>query len=61
MLKRLEDVLSKDVAAFNAKVSSLGVAPIVVPKKVKPIAVRAIKGSAIKGSEHLIGSSALTP
>jgi hypothetical protein len=51
MLKRLEDVLNKDVAAFNAKVSSLGVAPIVVPKKIKPIAVRAIKGS-----EHLNGS-----
>ena len=38
MLKRLEDVLNKDVATFNAKVSSLGVAPIVVPKKLKPIA-----------------------
>ena len=37
LVKRLESVLSRDVAAFNAKVSSLGVAPIVIPKK-KPIA-----------------------
>jgi photosystem II stability/assembly factor-like uncharacterized protein len=35
---RLEAVLSRDVAAFNAKVSALGVAPIVVPRRVKPIA-----------------------
>ena len=37
LVKRLEEVLSRDVAAFNAKVSSLGVAPIVLPRK-KPIA-----------------------
>jgi photosystem II stability/assembly factor-like uncharacterized protein len=37
LARRLEEVLSRDVAAFNAKVSSLGVAPIVVPRK-KPIA-----------------------
>lgn len=37
LVKRLEAVLSRDVSAFNAKVSSLGVAPIVIPKK-KPIA-----------------------
>jgi hypothetical protein len=37
MSKRLEEVLNSSVAAFNAKVSALGVAPIVLPKK-KPIA-----------------------
>jgi hypothetical protein len=37
LARRLEEVLSRDVAAFNSKVSSLGVAPIVVPRK-KPIA-----------------------
>ena len=37
MVKQLEEVLNRDVAGFNAKVSALGVAPIVVPKK-KPIA-----------------------
>ena len=37
MAKRLEEVLNRDVAAFNAKVSALGVAPIVLPRK-KPIA-----------------------
>jgi hypothetical protein len=37
MSKRLEEVLNSGVAAFNAKVSALGVAPIVLPKK-KPIA-----------------------
>ena len=37
LVKRLEGVLSRDVSAFNSKVSSLGVAPIVIPKK-KPIA-----------------------
>ena len=36
--RRLDDVLNREVAAFNAKVQSLGVAPIVVPKRVKPIA-----------------------
>jgi hypothetical protein len=38
MAQRLESVLSTDVAAFNAKVSALGVAPIVIPRKPKPIA-----------------------
>lgn len=37
MVKRLEEVLNRDVSAFNAKVQSLGLAPIVLPKK-KPIA-----------------------
>jgi hypothetical protein len=36
--RRLADVLAKDVAAFNATVSALGVAPIVVVRKGKPIA-----------------------
>ncbi len=38
MVQRLESVLTTDVAAFNAKVSALGVAPIVIPRKPKPIA-----------------------
>jgi len=37
LVKRLEQVLTRDVAAFNAKVTALGVAPIVIPRK-KPIA-----------------------
>ena len=37
MVKRLEQVLTDDVARFNAKVSALGVAPIVLPRK-RPIA-----------------------
>jgi hypothetical protein len=37
LVKRLEEVLNRDVAAFNSKVQSLGVAPIVLPRK-KPIA-----------------------
>jgi hypothetical protein len=36
--RRVDDVLSREVAAFNSKVQSLGVAPIVVPKRGKPIA-----------------------
>ncbi|MCC7052737.1 MAG: glycosyl hydrolase [Gemmatimonadaceae bacterium] len=35
--KRLDEILARDVAAFNAKVSALGLAPIVLPRK-KPIA-----------------------
>jgi len=38
LLKRLEQVLTNDVAAFNAKVSALGVAPIVIQRRTKPIA-----------------------
>ncbi len=38
MAQRLELVLTNDVAAFNAKVAALGVAPIVIPRKPKPIA-----------------------
>ncbi len=38
MAQRLESVLNTDVSAFNAKVSALGVAPIVLPRKPKPIA-----------------------
>jgi photosystem II stability/assembly factor-like uncharacterized protein len=37
MVRRLEQVLTTDVAAFNAKVNALGVAPIVVPRRSKPI------------------------
>jgi hypothetical protein len=37
IVKRLEAVIARDVAAFNSKVSSLGMPPIVVPRK-KPIA-----------------------
>ncbi|MCU0627044.1 MAG: hypothetical protein MUF21_11255 [Gemmatimonadaceae bacterium] len=36
--QRLDRVLADDVAAFNRKVGELGVAPIVVRKRVKPIA-----------------------
>jgi photosystem II stability/assembly factor-like uncharacterized protein len=35
--QRLSDVLTRDVPAYNSKVSALGVAPIVVPLKPKPI------------------------
>jgi photosystem II stability/assembly factor-like uncharacterized protein len=38
LVRRLEDVLQRDVSAFNAKVNSLGVAPIVIPRRAKPIA-----------------------
>jgi photosystem II stability/assembly factor-like uncharacterized protein len=38
LAQRLDAVLARDVAAFNSKVSSLGVAPIVIPKRIKPIA-----------------------
>ena len=38
LAQRLENVLNRDVAAFNSRVSSLGVAPIVVPRRTKPIA-----------------------
>lgn len=38
LARRLENVLNRDVAAFNSKVSSLGVAPIVLPRRTKPIA-----------------------
>ena len=38
MSRRLDEVLLNDVAAFNAKVSALGVAPIAVPRRGKPIA-----------------------
>jgi photosystem II stability/assembly factor-like uncharacterized protein len=37
MAARLETVLTRDVAAFNAKVQALGVAPIVVPRRGRPI------------------------
>ena len=37
MSMRLQQVLSRDVAAFNSKVTALGVAPIVLPRR-KPIA-----------------------
>lgn len=36
--KRVDDVLSREVAAFNSKVQSLGMAPIVIPRRAKPIA-----------------------
>jgi photosystem II stability/assembly factor-like uncharacterized protein len=35
--QRLSDVLNKDVPAYNSKVTALGVAPIVVPLKPRPI------------------------
>jgi len=37
LVRRLEQVLTRDVQAFNAKVSALGIAPISIPRK-KPIA-----------------------
>lgn len=38
LARRLDQVLERDVAAFNATVGRLGVAPIVVPRRGKPIA-----------------------
>jgi hypothetical protein len=38
LVQRFDAVLNREVAAFNAKVAALGVAPIVMPRKPKPIA-----------------------
>ena len=38
LLQRLEQLLTRDVAAFNARVSALGVAPIVIQRRTKSIA-----------------------
>ncbi len=49
--RRVEAVLTTDVARFNAKVQSLGVAPIVVPRRAKPIAF--LGPSSATASRHI--------